>query len=76
MKDSFERAASLGYIVGIGLAMVLIVVMPGRWSIVERIPVLLVGLIYVVVKAPVVGRWRRRHDDDATTTMPCDKGEL
>jgi hypothetical protein len=65
MRDPLEKAATFGYLIGTGLAMVLIVLAPGRLSILERLPVLAMGVIFILVKTPIVGRWRRRRDDSA-----------
>lgn len=54
-----------GYLIGTGLFMVLVVASPGRWSIVERLPVLAVGLIFFFMKAPIAYRRKRRRQDSA-----------
>ena len=49
---SEKKSNFIGYLVGIGAASVLIVVIPGSASMVERLPVLAIGLVVLLLKVP------------------------
>ena len=52
MREASEKSNFIGYLVGIGAASVVVLVIPGSASIVERLPVHAAGLVVLVLKLP------------------------
>ncbi|HRB04490.1 MAG TPA: hypothetical protein PLP26_14045 [Ilumatobacteraceae bacterium] len=52
MRRSEARVYFVAYAVGIAAACVFILVVPGSLSLVQRLPFLLVGLVFLFLKSP------------------------